>query len=192
MKHKLYLYLDNFSFSDYYATQCIACEAFMPNKKGSRTISRGTENFLFLTHIKADTTSRHAGITDQLISWPVTLECVLDDEIIENFPVVFLHKSDDQRLERGDIKDYDADKHVGCFAFAEIPFSTVTKIFFENEDQLIDSDKSIFPDFMWEEIYTSFCPPLLYQPPKAAVRSSAALCLFKTVTYMRSVVLTEL
>lgn len=151
MKHQLYLYLDNFSFSDYYATQCIACEAFMPNKKGSRTIARGTENFLFLTHIKADEASRHTGIVDQLISWPVTLECVFDDEKFENFPVVFLLKSDDQILEQGDIKDYDANKHIGCFAFAEIPFSTVTQIFFENEDQLIDSDKSIFPDFLWEE-----------------------------------------
>lgn len=151
MKHTLYLYLDNFSFSDCYATQCIACEAFMPNKKGSRTLSRGTENFLFLTHIKADVTSRHTGIADQLINWPVTLECVLDDEKMENFPVVFLLKSSDQMLERGDIKDYDENKHIGCFAFAEVPFSTVTKILFENENQLIDSDKSIFPDFLWEE-----------------------------------------
>ena len=47
MLPKLYLYIDNYSFSDYYSANALVCESYMPNKKGSRTLGRNTQNFLF-------------------------------------------------------------------------------------------------------------------------------------------------
>ena len=147
---KLYLYIDNFSFSDYYSANCIACEAFMPNKKGAKTLSRNTQNFLFLTHKKIEEKSRKRGISDSLTCWPVVLEFDFEENRVISAPVVFVTEAENGcSLTCGDLKDYDAEKYLGCYVYTTLPFSSVSKILFENETQIADSDKSMFPDFMW-------------------------------------------
>ncbi len=152
MANLFYLYLDNYSFSDCFSTNTIACEAFMPNKKGTRTISKNTQDFLFITHKKLNADNRFFGITDQLTGWPVTIELSIDYTRYERFPVVFVKQNaDSATLEYGDIKDYDESVHQGCYVFSFIPFSLVSRIMFETENQLFDSDKSFLPDFLWRE-----------------------------------------
>ena len=145
-----YLYFDNFSFSDSFSSNAILCERIMPNKKGTKTFSRSTENFLFLTHKKINNTLRAQGITDSLSNWAVTLELFFDSAKYSQFPVFFVRKEGDNIfIEKGDLKDYNEDIHLGAYVYMEIPFTMVSHIYFENEEQLMDSDKSIFPDFLW-------------------------------------------
>lgn len=50
MTQRLYLYLDNISFSDCCSSNSILCERLAPNEKGAKPLSRNTEDYLFLTH----------------------------------------------------------------------------------------------------------------------------------------------
>lgn len=160
MLPKLYLYIDNFSFSDYYSSNSISCESYMPNKKGSRTLARNTQNFLFLTHKKIDKKSRLTGISDQLTSWPVTLQFSLAAEMFDSYPVIFAKScGEGYTLECGDLSEYDTSLHLGCYVYGELPFTAVTKILFDDECQMTDSDKSIFPDFLWQDTLVDVLDP---------------------------------
>ena len=145
----LYLYVDNFSFADIFSSNAIFCEKIMPNKKGAKSISRSSDNFLFVTHKKLNANLRMQGITDVLTNWSVVLELSYIPTKYTEFPVIFVKS--DLSLEQGDLKDYNPDIYIGAYVYMEIPFTMVSHIYFENEDQLIDSDKSIFPDFLWRE-----------------------------------------
>ena len=160
MLPKLYLYIDNFSFSDYYSSNSISCEAYMPNKKGSRTLARNTQNFLFLTHKKIDEKSRLDGISDQLTSWPVTLEFGFSTDMFDGYSVIFVKScGEGYTLECGDLSEYDTSLHLGCYVYGELPFTAVTKILFDDECQMTDSDKSIFPDFLWQDALVDVLNP---------------------------------
>lgn len=145
----LYLYIDNFSFADSFSSNAIFCERMMPNKKGVKTISRLSDNFLFVTHKKLNANLRMQGITDALTNWPIVLELSYISSKYTEFPVVFVKS--DLSFVKGDLRDYNPDSYIGAYVYMEIPFTMVSHIYFENEAQLMDSDKSIFPDFLWRE-----------------------------------------
>lgn len=154
MRNQFYLYIDNFSFSDCATTNSILSNSLVPNKKGNKTISRNTQDFLFITHSRLCKEVRNHGIIDQLVSWPVTLELCFESIEYKKFPVIFVNADGaKKKLKFGDLKDYDEQKHKGCYILQEIPFSMISGIYFEDESQLRDSDKSVFPDFLWREEY---------------------------------------
>lgn len=151
MTQRLYLYLDNISFSDCCSSNSILCERLAPNEKGAKPLSRNTEDYLFLTHKKLDAASRTQGIANGTENWPVVMELTFEQDDYEKFPVVFLKQGENGPvLELGELKDYEEKQPLGCYVFAELPFFAVSKVLFGNQDQLITSDKSVSPDFLWK------------------------------------------
>ena len=150
MLPKLYLYIDNYSFSDYYSANALVCESYMPNKKGSRTLGRNTQNFLFLTHKKLNSVSRNKGIEDQITNWPVVLELSFNSNQLEKCPVILVRDgTEGYSFEVADLSAYNPEVDLGCYVWGELPLSAVSKVLFNDECQMADSDKSIFPDFLW-------------------------------------------
>jgi len=150
MIQRFYAYIDNNSFGDFFTTNSFVAQSLFPNIRGNRTLSLSTDNFIFITHKKINEQSRHFGINDSITSWPVVIQLDIDTDSFLSFPVILYKNTESGSiLQEADIKDYSADTDVGCFIIGEIPFSLISGILFETYDQLADSDKSVFPDFLW-------------------------------------------
>ena len=122
----------------------------MPNKKGSKTLGRNTQNFLFLTHKKLNAESRIKGIEDQITNWPVVLELAFDSIQLEKCHVILVRSgAEGYSFELADLCAYNPEIDLGCYVWGELPFSAVSRVLFNDECQMADSDKSIFPDFLW-------------------------------------------
>ena len=132
---KLYLYVNKNNLFDFLSRNIIASDIIVEDIKNYRTIGRKLDSFLFVTHKKLDRKSRENGIDEVEMVYPITLEISNISEI-DGKAVLIKCNGEVVEYVYDSLINYDENNHIGACIIGEIPFARISKIYFDNQDDM--------------------------------------------------------
>ncbi len=162
---KLYLYCSSGTLLEYFTLNKIVCNAYlsMKNRKVIPSLGLISNKFLFLTPKKLRQEMRNFGFEQDYMEIPAVLEFSISDNDAARFPVLAVN-------EKGNVADSFAmlsevsEPCMGVFVQAELSFSFVSRILFDNDNAKDDiyrpSSDLYFPEHLYDIIDDSFTEDL--------------------------------
>ena len=151
---RLYLYVNSNRFLYYLMKNAIVCSDYLNDAKAVCSIGDVCGQYLYLTHKKLCVEDRSRTAAGGL-EMPVTLEIVI--KIKSDIPMPAQIVDNAGTVKSADLKAYNLTKDTGAFIAGEIPWSFVSRVYF-NSDRDREEIYKPSPDLWYPEQLFSIIP----------------------------------
>lgn len=161
----LYLYCSSRTLLEFFTLNKIVCKDYLLRKTRKVIPSLGliSDKFLFLTPKKLQSAVRSFGFDQDIVEIPVILELSISESDAANWPVLAVDQEGKIAKSFSNLSDI-SETYMGVFVKAEISFSFVSHIIFNNdvdkEDIYRPSSDLYFPEHLYDIVDDSFAESL--------------------------------